>query len=127
MRAQFEPVLEQAKQAGIEPGDRVWIIAQHTTGFEYWVLRYSLMENETNSGTWSLGSKADENDVWTVEKSASEWAQDLADYDYVVVLNSTDSFTEKFGELFENQAELMGNAVFAVDSVNGQVKLSSVN
>jgi hypothetical protein len=127
IRAQFEPVLAQAKKAGIEPGDKVWIIAQHTTGFEYWVMRYSLMENETNAANWSLGSKADENDVWTVEKSASEWAQELTDYDYVVVLNSTDSFSEKFGELFENQAEAIGNAVFAIDSINGQVKLSSVN
>jgi hypothetical protein len=127
VRSQFEPVLEQARQAGIEPGDKVWIIAQHTTGFEYWVLRYSLMENETNSDSWSIGAKADENDVWTVEKSASEWAKELADYDYVVVLRSSDNFTEKFGELFENQAELIDDAVFAVDSINGQVKLSSVN
>jgi hypothetical protein len=85
------------------------------------------MENETNSDSWSIGAKADENDVWTVEKSASEWAKELADYDYVVVLRSSDNFTEKFGELFENQAELIDDAVFAVDSINGQVKLSSVN
>jgi hypothetical protein len=127
VRAQFEPVLQQAKKAGIRPGDKVWIIAQHTTGFEYWVMRYSLLENETNDGNWSLGSMADENDVWTVEKSAPEWAQELIDYDYVVILNSTDSFTANFGGLFENQSEAIGNAVFVVKSINGQVKLSSVN
>jgi hypothetical protein len=125
--AQFEPVLEQARQAGIEPGDKVWIIAQHTTGFEYWVLRYSLMENQTNSDSWSLGTKADENDVWTVEKSASEWMEELAEYDYVAVLKSTDSFVEHFGELFVNPEKEIGGAVFSVESINGQVRLRSLN
>jgi hypothetical protein len=127
VRSQFEPVLEQARQAGIEPGDKVWIIAQHTTGFEYWVLRYSLMENQTNSDSWSLGTKADENDVWTVEKSASEWMEELAEYDYVAVLKSTDSFLEHFGELFVNPEKEIGGAVFSVESINGQVRLRSLN
>ena len=127
VRAQFEPVLEQAKQAGIQPEDKVWIIAQHTTGFEYWVLRYSLMENETNSGTWSLGSKADENDVWTVEKSASEWAQELRDYDYVVVFRATESFAQEFGDLFGNQSDVTSSSVFRVEDVKGSIALTKTN
>lgn len=126
VRAQFEPVLEQAKQAGIEPGDKVWIIAQHTTGFEYWVLRYSLMENETNSGSWSLGTKANENDVWTVEKSVSEWVQELADYDYVVILQGTDAFAKEFAGMFENLDDLGSSAVFAVEKADSRVSLIRV-
>jgi hypothetical protein len=127
VRAQFEPVLEQAKQAGIQPGDKVWIIAQHTTGFEYWVMRYSLMENETNDANWSLGSKADENDVWTVEKSASEWAQELTDYDYVVVLRSTESFAQEFGGLFGNQSDVTSSSVFRVEDDRGSIALTKTN
>jgi hypothetical protein len=121
VRAQFEPVLEQARAAGIEPGDKVWIIAQHTTGFEYWVLRYELMENETNSDSWSLGTKADENDVWTVEKSASEWGDDLKGFDYVLVYRATESLVNDFSELFANPSELQDSTVFsgteAIDSI----------
>jgi hypothetical protein len=124
VRAQFEPVLEQAKQAGIQPGDRVWIIAQHTTGFEYWVLRYSFMENEINSGAWSLGSNADENDVWTVEKSSPQWEQDLRDYDYVVVLKASESFSAEFGGLFQNPDDLHTWSVFAVDNSKESVNLT---
>ena len=124
VRAQFEPVLEQAKKAGVHPGDKVWIIAQHTTGFEYWVLRYSLMENETNSATWSLGSKGDENDVWTVSKSASEWAQELAEYDYVVIFRATDSFVSEFGGLFENATVVTSSSVFKVENVEGSISLT---
>jgi hypothetical protein len=127
VRAQFEPVLKQAKTAGIKPGDKVWIIAQHTTGFEYWVLRYALMENETNSGAWSLGSKAVENDVWSVDKSATEWAKELREYDYVVILNSTESFAEEFGELFENQSDASGSWVFRVQVVQESISLTKTN
>jgi hypothetical protein len=123
VRAQFEPVLEQAKQAGIEPGDKVWIIAQHTTGFEYWVMRYSLMETSA-TGAWSIGSKLDEGDVWTKEKSASEWAQELIDYDYVIVLQASESFSAEFGDLFHNPADLYTWSVFVVDNSKGSVKLT---
>jgi hypothetical protein len=126
VRAQFEPVLEQAKQAGIQPGDKVWIIAQHTTGFEYWVLRYSLMENETNSGTWSLGSRADENDVWTAEKTAAEWAEELKGYDYVLLFRATDSFASEFGGLFGGSTEVESSRVFHVDNSGSMPSLKIV-
>jgi hypothetical protein len=124
VRAQFEPVLEQAKTAGIKPGDKVWVIAQHTTGFEYWVLRYSLMENSTNPGGWSLGSKLDEGDIWTVEKRAAEWAQELTDYDYVVLLNATESFATEFGGLFSSTADSSTWSVFKVENFEGKVSLT---
>jgi hypothetical protein len=115
VRAQFEPVLEQAKQAGIQPGDKVWIIAQHTTGFEYWVLRYSLMENEANSGFWSIGSKADENDIWTAEKTADEWSTELKGYDYVVMFKATESFVGEFGGLFGKPSDISSSSVFTIE------------
>ena len=124
VRAQFEPVLEQAKQAGVKPGDRVWIIAQHTTGFEYWVLRYSLMENEANPGSWSLGTKADETDVWTTEKSVSEWAGDLRGYDYLLLFRKTESFQSEFSSLFENSADVSDSSVFRISDEEGDVRLT---
>ncbi len=126
VRAQFEPVIEQARDAGIETGDKVWIIAQHTTGFEYWVLRYSFMENETNSGFWSLGSKADENDVWTSEQSAPDWAEKLRDFDFVVVFRQSSSFQSEFAPLFKSPAEVKDSTVFAVDKTGLDLKLNRV-
>jgi hypothetical protein len=123
VRAQFEPVLEQAKKAGVEPGDKVWIIAQHTTGFEYWVVRYSLMGNSVNPGSWSLGSKLDEGDVWTVEKSPSEWSRELTDYDYVLILRATDSFVAEFGALFRSPSDLSTWSIFEVDESEGEISL----
>jgi len=123
IRDQFETLLEQAKQAGIAPGDKVWIIAQHTSGFEYWVIRYSLMENKANSGFWSIGSRSDESDVWTAEKTDAEWAEELKGYDYVLIFKSTESFASEFRRLFEEPQEVSAGRVFKVIDKGTSVSL----
>lgn len=114
VRAQFEPVLEQAKQAGVKPGDRVWIIAQHTTGFEYLILRYKLLNNSVNDSGWSIGSPLDPSDVWTIQKTANEWSEELKDYDFVLVYRATESFVEEFGEVFNAPLGAKSSMVFKV-------------
>jgi hypothetical protein len=125
VRSQFDPVLEKVKQAGISANDRIWIIAQHTTGFEYWVLRYSLMESQVGAGPWSIGSPADAEDVWTTAFTAAEWAQELKDYDYVVIYRATESFAMEFGELFQAPNSIESSKVFRVASEGGSVSLIS--
>jgi hypothetical protein len=65
----------------------------------------------------------DEGDIWTAEKSASEWAKELTDFDYVVILNTAGSFATEFGGLFENVAEVSDATVFSVESSGGEVSL----
>jgi hypothetical protein len=84
------------------------------------------MANETNSDSWSLGTKADENDVWTVEKSASEWMEELTDYDYVVILQATEVFAEEFAGVFENATDVASSSVFAVKKAGSRVSLLRV-
>jgi hypothetical protein len=114
VRAQFEPVLEQVKKTGIAPGDKVWIIAQHTTGFEYFVLRYELLDNSVNDPDWSIGSRYNEEDVWTSPKTQAEWASELKDYDYVLVYVASESFVDEFGGLFEESQGISASTVFEV-------------
>jgi hypothetical protein len=123
VRAQFEPVLEQTKKAGIEPGDKVWIIAQHTTGFEYFVLRYELLNNSVNDPDWSIGSLYNEEDVWTSPKTQAEWASELKDYDYVLVYGASESFVDEFGGLFEDSQEISASTVFEVLENGSSVSL----
>jgi hypothetical protein len=126
VRAQFEPVLEQAKQAGIEAGDRVWIIAQHTAGFEYLVLRYELLTSEIVDSAWSIGSSSSNEDIWTSAKTAEQWSQDLRGYDFVLVYKVSDSFVSEFGGLFKDPSDLSSSGVFAVDTSEELVSLSLV-
>jgi hypothetical protein len=126
VRSQFEPVLEQAKQAGIKRGDKVWIIAQHTTGFEYWILRYSLMGSDVNLSGWSIGSPSSEEDIWTVAKTAEEWASDLREFDYVLFFDPGDNFMNQFGSLFTQNADTEPLSVFQVSVLDDKVSLSRV-
>jgi hypothetical protein len=123
VRTQFEPVLEQAKLAGIQPGDKVWIIAQHTTGFEYFILRYELLNNRVNEPGWSIGSPFDETDVWTTPKTQAEWGSDLREYDYVLIYGASESFVSEFGGLFENTQEISASTVFEVLDNGSSVSL----
>jgi hypothetical protein len=84
------------------------------------------MENEANSGFWSIGSKADENDVWTAEKTAAEWAEELKGYDYVLLFRATDSFASEFGGLFGGSTEVESSRVFQVDNSGSTPSLKIV-
>jgi hypothetical protein len=127
VRAQFEPLLEKAEQAGIQSGDKVWIIAQHTNGFEYWVLRYSLMGSEVNPTGWSIGSPASEEDIWTVGKSPNDWAQNLSDYDYVLIFSLTDSFATEFDGVFDVGPDIGSSHVYKVSGDSSDLLLNKVN
>ena len=50
VRSSLEPALEQLSRVQIKPTDKVWIIAQHTAGREYLMLRYEPLENSVNPG-----------------------------------------------------------------------------
>ena len=82
------------------------------------------MENEANPGSWSLGTKADETDVWTTEKSVSEWAGDLRGYDYLLLFRKTESFQSEFSSLFENSADVSDSSVFSISDEEGDVRLT---
>jgi hypothetical protein len=126
VRAQFEPVLEQARAAGIKPGDKVWIIAQHTTGFEYFILRYELLDNSVNDPDWSIGSPWNEEDVWTTPKTVEQWSEELKSYDFVLVYGASESFLAEFGGLFSNPTEIAASTVYEVGFDGSAVSLDKV-
>ena len=127
VRALFEPLLENAEQAGVQAGDKVWIIAQHTNGFEYWVLRYSLMGSEVNPNGWSIGSPASDEDIWTLGKSPSDWAQNLWDYDYVLIYALTDSFATEFEGVFDVIPDIGSPHVYKVAGDGPDLLLTKVS
>ena len=126
LRAHFEPAIEQVIQAGIDEGDKVWIIAQHTRGFDYWVLRYSLMGSDVNLSGWSIGNPSSEEDIWTIEKTAADWAADLRDFDYVLFFDPGDNFMNQFGSLFTQDTEVEPRSVFQVSVIEDKALLSKV-
>jgi len=127
-RDNYRPVLAAAERAGVTDQDRVWIIAEHTRGKEYWILRYGLMPSPPQAGQWSIGSPKDASDIWTAEMTAAEWGKRLSDegYDYVLVYRTTPNFASEFGSLFVDPHDIRSNSVFKVENIDETVQLVEV-
>lgn len=125
LRSQFAPLAQQAQMAGIEKGSKVWIIAQHTSGFEYWIYRYMILQAHVNQGSWSIGTKSGDGDMWTTEMDQAEWAKQLGDYEFVVFLSANETFMNEFGGIFKDQSQLNSTNTFKVVKQGDSVVLEA--
>jgi hypothetical protein len=97
----FEPFSRDLSRKLLTKDDKVWVIAQHTEGFEFHFLKYNLLPASTNISSWSIGSSFGSTDVWTDDSINSiNWKNSLINYDYLYIFKVTDSFTNEFGSLF---------------------------
>lgn len=126
-RTPFEPVTKAIDVADIPKGSQVWIIAQHTVGFEYYVLRYEMIDAKFGTVPWSIGSPNGDGDIWTDSaQTAQTWSQELRNFDYVVLYSASEGFYTEFGSLFESGI-IDTNSVYKVIKTDGTVSLSKVN
>ena len=121
-----ELMAESARQDGVGDEDRVWVISEYTEGYEYWEMRYELMPSAVNDAYWSLGTPEDADDVWTADLSVQQWSDMLDGFDYVLVENTSDTFVDTYGEMFDDPGEVVNGALFAVSEHGGRVTLARV-
>ncbi len=99
-----------------EEDSHIFFISQESSGFDYWVTRYSVRPKLIdNSKTWSLGEKPFySSDIWTSNKSPEELKQLLVQskYDYVAIYKKNDYFIKTYSCLFENASEIDNNTLF---------------
>jgi hypothetical protein len=126
-RAPFIPVKDAIESANIPERSKVWIIAQHSVGFEYYVLRYEMSEQQFGGVPWSIGSPNGEGDIWTDSRlTARSWSHALREFDYVVLYSASEQFYGEFGSLFES-GKIDTNSVYKVVKTENDVSLSKVN
>lgn len=105
IRRNFEPLKQKINLAQFDEHDRVGIIAQHTMGFEYYVIQYEVMPAsvyQTGFYTWSIGSPSGPEDFWTDQTMTPDrWNEYLSNIDYLLVNNVTKSFIDEFGYYFD--------------------------
>jgi hypothetical protein len=125
-REPFVPMVKAIKAAGIPEGDRVYIITQHTAGFEYFVLRYELIGAQFGEVPFSIGSPSGESDIWTEPTmDAAKWSETLRDFDFVVLYITTESFKKEFSTLFEGGV-VEPNTVYKIKKLANSVVLSKL-
>ena len=126
-RTPFEPLINALDVVDIPKGSQVWIIAQHTVGFEYYALRYEMLDAKFGTASWSIGSPNGEGDIWTDSKqTAQTWSQELKNYDYVVLYNASENFYTEFDSLFVDGI-IHTNSIYKVTKDDGAVSLSKLN
>jgi len=109
--------------------DKVYIIAQNTTGFDYYVLIYNFTPVQTQpwSRTWSLGKPYSLTDQWTADIPVGEWAKTLSGFTYVYLFNVDDRFINDYGQLFENINDIKNKTLYSVNKIGDSVTLKIVN
>jgi hypothetical protein len=101
--SQFNDQRIMIKDMKLTVDDDVWIISQHTQGFEYYFLKYELLPASVGPVPFSIGSTYSEGDIWTDPKiTAENWNELLDEYDYVYVNKVTESYIKEFGSLYED-------------------------
>ena len=126
-RKPFIPVIEAIAKANIPTESMVYIIANHTVGFEYHVLRYEMTGMKFGQVPWSIGSKFGDGDVWTDPAwDVERWSDELREFDYVVLYSTTESFNGEFGSLFES-GNAEPNSVYRITKTSDGISLSKVN
>jgi hypothetical protein len=126
-RTPFKPIVNAIDMADIPNGSQVWIIAQHTAGFEYYVLRYELLNSKFGTASWSIGSPNGEGDIWTdSDQTAQTWSEELNSYDYVVLYSASENFYTEFGSLFESGI-IDTNSIYKVEKGGSSISLSKIN
>jgi hypothetical protein len=102
----FEPFSRDLSRKLLTKDDKVWVIAQHTEGFEFHFLKYNLLPASTNISSWSIGSSFGSTDVWTDDSINSiNWKNSLINYDYLYIFKVTDSsFLRSFEILIDGES-----------------------
>ena len=124
-RARYIPIIEQVEKIAAETGKelRISVISQESAGYDRLILRYSLRPNKI-VGSESIGEAFYDGDIWTVEKNAEQWQEEIVNNaDYVALYHLNDYFIENYAEVFENPEEIHENGLYQVNKETGLLTL----
>jgi hypothetical protein len=79
---------------------RIYIINQHTDGFEVFLAGYELAPRRRNPWGWSIGKPYSPADTWTIGLTCDEFRAQLAGYDYLYLASTDARFWTDYGRAF---------------------------
>jgi hypothetical protein len=123
---QCDMVMDYLDAQGSAPETKVYLIAQESTGFEYYYLHSSLRPYLVdNVFAWSLGEPFYDGDIWTKTETCSQLQETLqtGDYEYVLLYHVNDYFRENFSAAFADPSNLTDGQLYAMDETTGLLTL----
>ena len=119
-REQFDAIELQIERSGVGVGDRVLVvIADRERGYEGFVLRYLLLEANVDIVYRSDDRPTADSSSDAVEDITMMTDVPLNAYDYVVLFEVDDEFSDEFGTLFSDPTQIANDSMFAVNRVDG--------
>ena len=135
-RAPYESLSAKLKEITQGERKRVYIISQQTTGYDFYVLRYSIRPCTTNSDyplmkygeygeiygyAWSLSMTGPlyEGDMWTWQRTPEQWKAELQDFDYVMIYHTDETFIRNYASVFADAAQIADGQIYEVDHQTG--------
>jgi hypothetical protein len=116
MRNGFAAESWKISEMNFSAKDRVWIITQHSVGFEFFLMQYEILPAKVGKIPFSIGTPSSEGDIWTdASYTAQKWDKALEDFDYVFLQKVTDSFIDDFGQLFQDVSDIKTPAIYRVN------------
>lgn len=125
-RVPYEMITSRLHDLTFNERKKVFIISQGSTGYEYYVLKYSMRPCITDIvyddiQVWSLSTTGPlyEGDIWTHQRSAEQWKEELRSYDYVLIYHVDDIFIQDYSSAFADPSQIRDNTIFAVNHETG--------
>ncbi len=82
--AVFNDIVSKINSLEIED-ENIYFVAQESNGYHFWVTTYYAFPTIID-GNWSIGEPFYDGDIWTVNKTAEQWQEELMqNYDYVAL------------------------------------------
>ena len=126
VREEIKSIASGLIKNGAVAGDKVWFINQYSKGFEYYVMKYELLDIDF-ADSWSIGVPSGESDVWTNnEVTSGYWDSELQNYQFVALMNFDASFIDQYFELFGGKDLVKQFTIYKVNFGNGSPRLTSV-
>jgi hypothetical protein len=111
-------------ESSLPQGAKTYLIWQGSTGLEFHLMAYELTPRLTNAWCWTVGEKFTENDVWTCPLSPKEWADALADYEFVLIGHADEPFWTRYRSLFASgSADPLRDGLYRISRFDGGVVL----
>ena len=109
--------------------DKLYFVAEDTASYEVLCAHYSFYPQAIDSSAgYNFNTEGDWAAAWANEVSAEQWAETLTDegYTYVYLYQISPSFAGKYSELFADPTDIVGGALYAVQTAEDGVQLARV-
>ena len=126
VRVNYNQIKSKIKSAEIPDQSKVWIISQNSSGFDYYILRYEMINLNFGEAPWSLGINDDGTDSFTdADMTIAKWSTELRKYDYVILYTISENFNAEFSSIFESGVAEQ-SSVYKIRKTMGTVSLVMV-